>query len=76
MSEPSEISARQLIDSRGGVFIVSEALGWPYSTVHTWYLTNKMPSYRRAPIIGLKAQDPPPPKGKIQRAAAQPDQAA
>lgn len=56
MPEPSP---KDLIDSRGGVTIVSEKLGWPYTTVHTWHRLDTMPDYRRQLIATLPAVEKP-----------------
>lgn len=45
--------ATKLIDERGGCGVVSEALGWPYTTVHTFYRTDEVPDYRHGAIKAL-----------------------
>ncbi len=45
--------ATKLIDDRGGCRAVSEALGWPYTTVHTFYRTDEVPDYRLAALKAL-----------------------
>ena len=45
--------AIKLIDDRGGCRVVAAALDWPYTTVHTFYRTNKAPKYRWNAIRSL-----------------------
>ena len=51
--------ARQLIEDRGGCAAVSKALGWPYTTVHTFHRNDQAPKYRWDAIMPL----PMTPKG-------------
>ncbi len=56
--------ATKLIDDRGGCLAISEALNWPYTTVHTYYRTDKMPDYRRAAIEALPKKKRPEARSK------------
>ena len=38
--------AAALIEERGGCMAVSKALGWPYTTVHTFHRQDTAPKYR------------------------------
>ena len=45
--------ATKLIEDRGGCRIVAEALGWPYTTVHTYHRSDEVPDYRHGLIAAL-----------------------
>jgi len=38
--------AKQLINDRGGYRAVADALGWPITTVHTFFRADQAPKYR------------------------------
>jgi hypothetical protein len=53
-SKPKPLrGAKALINKRGGAKAVSAALGWPYTTVHTFVRHNCAPKYRWDVIAAL-----------------------
>jgi hypothetical protein len=68
MADPTP---QDLINSRGGCKTVSNKLGWPYTTVHTWHRLNTMPDYRRQLIATLPVvEKDEQPAAKAKRRAA------
>lgn len=49
--------AKKLIDRRGGYRVVADKLGWPLTTVHTFYRTDRAPQYRWDAIEALPVVD-------------------
>lgn len=62
-------SPKRLIDERGGYVAVANALGWPKTTVHTWWRLEKIPEYRRPLVESLPVQPKPKKPRKPKRAA-------
>jgi hypothetical protein len=67
------MTAKQIIDSLGGVTAVAKALGVPLTTVSSWGRFNQIPLWRQPKLLELAAAngealstaDFPPPEDRV-----------